>query len=116
MQISAIRNRRNETASGPQNEKLLGDTKLSNFLSRKKSRQNSPEAGLLLRKAIPANSCQSLNYLVMQYLFHKKNKVSFDPVSALSHFIVPRSAEAEAEAETSSSEEPITVGTLFHIF
>nr|ULQ69753.1 ribosomal protein S3 [Mayaca fluviatilis]ULQ69772.1 ribosomal protein S3 [Mayaca fluviatilis] len=35
----------------------------------------------------------SLNYLVMQYLLNTKNKIYFDPVGVLNHFVAPGVAE-----------------------
>ena len=53
----------------------------------------------MLEKIIPSLSTPSLNYFVMQYLFSTKNQVVFDPVGALSHFVVPGVAAQSCSAE-----------------
>nr|BCT42981.1 ribosomal protein S3 [Musa ornata] len=45
-------------------------------------------------RTLPAAAVRpSLNYLVMQYLLNTKNKIHFDPVSVLNHFVAPGLAE-----------------------
>lgn len=58
-----------------------------------------PECSQVLEKIVPAMNTPSLNYFVQQYLCSTKNKVSFDPIGALSHFVVPG-----LDAKSSSSE------------
>ena len=53
----------------------------------KKSRYGGP-TGHLPKGAFPAVR-PSFNYLVMQYLLNTKNKIHFDPVLVLNHFVAP---------------------------
>lgn len=46
----------------------------------------------LLKRTLPAVR-PSFNYLVMQYFFNTKNKMHFDPVVVLNHFVAPGVAE-----------------------
>jgi len=46
----------------------------------------------LLKRTLPAVRL-SLNYLVMQYFFNTKNKMHFNPVLVLNHFVAPGVAE-----------------------
>ncbi|VAH13145.1 unnamed protein product [Triticum turgidum subsp. durum] len=46
----------------------------------------------LLKRTLPAVR-PSLNYSVMQYFFNTKNKMHFDPVLVLNHFVAPGVAE-----------------------
>nr|WOH22597.1 ribosomal protein S3 [Nervilia aragoana] len=57
----------------------------------KKSRSDGPTSHLL-KRTLPAVR-PSLNYSVMQYLFNTKNKMHFDPVVVLNHFVAPGVAE-----------------------
>lgn len=47
---------------------------------------------LLLKRTLPAVRL-SLNYSVMQYFFNTKNKMHFNPVLVLNHFVAPGVAE-----------------------
>ncbi|CAN6447154.1 unnamed protein product [Victoria cruziana] len=66
-------------------------TKLFKFFFPKKSRFDGPTSNLLIR-TLPAVR-PSLNYFVMQYFLKKKNKMHFDPVVVLNHFVAPGMAE-----------------------
>nr|YP_009381293.1 ribosomal protein S3 [Utricularia reniformis]ART31123.1 ribosomal protein S3 [Utricularia reniformis] len=63
-------------------------TKLVVFFP-KKSRSDSPTSHLRTLPAVRS----SLNYSVMQYNLNTKNKMHFDPVSVLNHFVAPGVAE-----------------------
>ncbi|RWR86374.1 ribosomal protein S3 mitochondrion [Cinnamomum micranthum f. kanehirae] len=56
-----------------------------------KSRSDGPTSHLL-KRTLPAVR-PSLNYSVMQYLLNTKNKMHFDPVVVLNHFVAPGVAE-----------------------
>jgi small subunit ribosomal protein S3 len=69
-------------------------TKLKSHLQnhlQKKSRSDGPTSHLL-KRTLPAVR-PSLNYLVMQYFFNTKNKMHFNPVLVLNHFVAPGVAE-----------------------
>ena len=66
-------------------------TKLFKFFFPKKSRSDGPTSHLL-KRTLPAVR-PSLNYSVMQYLLNTKNKIHFDPVVVLNHFVAPGVAE-----------------------
>nr|UDH53971.1 ribosomal protein S3 [Hemerocallis citrina]UDH53991.1 ribosomal protein S3 [Hemerocallis citrina] len=66
-------------------------TKLLKFFLPKKSRSGGPTSHLL-KRTLPAVR-PSLNYSVMQYLLNTKNKMHFDPVVVLNHFVAPGVAE-----------------------
>ncbi|KAK4837693.1 hypothetical protein QYF36_007694 [Acer negundo] len=66
-------------------------TKLFKFFFPKKSRSDGPTSHLL-KRTLPAVR-PSLNYSVMQYLLNTKNKMHFDPVVVLNHFVAPGVAE-----------------------
>ncbi|XBI51599.1 hypothetical protein VPH35_034087 [Triticum aestivum] len=57
----------------------------------KKSRSDGPTSHLL-KRTFPAVR-PSLNYSIMQYFFNTKNKMHFDPVLVLNHFVAPGVAE-----------------------
>ncbi|KAL1318051.1 hypothetical protein AAHE18_15G178300 [Arachis hypogaea] len=65
--------------------------KFFKFFFLKKSRSDGP-AGHLFKRTLPAVR-PSLNYSVMQYLLNRKNKIHFDPVVVLNHFVTPGVAE-----------------------
>ncbi|KAJ8642101.1 hypothetical protein MRB53_018795 [Persea americana] len=65
--------------------------KLFKFFFLKKSRSDGPMSHLL-KRTLPAVR-PSLNYSVMQYLLNTKNKMHFDPVVVLNHFVAPGVAE-----------------------
>lgn len=68
-------------------------TKFFKFLLPKESRDyNRGPTSHLLKRTLPALR-PSLNYLVMQYLLNTKNKMHFDPVVVLNHFVAPGVAE-----------------------
>jgi small subunit ribosomal protein S3 len=64
-------------------------TKLFHFFFPFQYRSNSLTSHL---RTLPAVR-PSLNYLVMQYLLNTKNKMNFDPVVVLNHFVAPGVAE-----------------------
>lgn len=64
-------------------------TKLFKFFLPKNS--DGPTSNLL-KRTLPAVR-PSFNYLVMQYFFNTKNKMHFDPVVVLNHFVAPGVAE-----------------------
>nr|AMC33102.1 ribosomal protein S3 [Viola bicolor] len=66
-------------------------TKLLKFFLPKKSRSDGPPSHLL-KRTLPAMRF-SLNYSVMQYFLNTKNKMHFDPVVVLNHFVAPGVAE-----------------------
>jgi small subunit ribosomal protein S3 len=57
----------------------------------KKSHSDGPTSHLL-KRTLPAVR-PSLNYSVMQYFFNTKNKMHFNPVLVLNHFVAPGVAE-----------------------
>lgn len=69
---------------------LLKRNRIKLFLP-KKSRSDGPTSHLL-KRTLPAVR-PSLNYSVMQYFFNTKNKMHFDPVLILNHFVAPGVAE-----------------------
>ncbi|KAL0386658.1 UNVERIFIED_CONTAM: Ribosomal protein S3, mitochondrial [Sesamum latifolium] len=73
------------------------------YLSSFSQRSPAPTAPTshLLKRTLPAVR-SSLNYSVMQYLLNTKNKMHFDPVVVLNHFVAPGVAE------------PSTMGELMH--
>nr|ABA99235.1 Mitochondrial ribosomal protein S3, putative, expressed [Oryza sativa Japonica Group] len=54
--------------------------------------ENDGPTSHLLKRTLPAVR-PSLNYSVMQYFFNTKNKMHFDPVVVLNHFVAPGVAE-----------------------
>ncbi|CAN6462390.1 unnamed protein product [Victoria cruziana] len=81
----------NDIAFLIENDDSFIKTKLFKFFFPKKSRSNGPTSNLLIR-TLPA-VCPSLNYFVMQYFLKKKNKMHFDRVVVLNHFVAPGVAE-----------------------
>lgn len=80
-------------------------TKLFKFFFPKKSRSNGPTSHLL-KKTLPAVR-PSLNYLVMQYLLNTKNKINFDPVVVLNHFVAPGVAEPSTMGRANAQERSL---------
>jgi small subunit ribosomal protein S3 len=70
---------------------FLPKLNLFKFFFPKKSRSDGPMSHPL-KRTLPAVR-PSLNYLVMQYFFNTKNKMHFDPVVVLNHFVAPGVAE-----------------------
>ncbi|XP_051149677.1 ribosomal protein S3, mitochondrial-like [Andrographis paniculata] len=70
-----------------ENDDSFRKTKLLKFFFPKKSRSDGPTSHLL-KRTLPAVR-SSLNYSVMQYLLNTKNKMHFDPVYVLNHFVAP---------------------------
>lgn len=81
----------NDIAFLIENDDSFRKTKLFKFFFPKKSRSDGPTSHLL-KRTLPAVR-PSLNYLVMQYLLNTKNKMHFDPVVVLNHFVAPGVAE-----------------------
>lgn len=81
----------NDIAFLIENDDSFRKTKLFKFFFPKKSRSDGPTSHLL-KRTLPAVR-PSLNYLVMQYLLNTKNKIHFDPVVVLNHFVAPGVAE-----------------------
>nr|YP_010737545.1 ribosomal protein S3 [Zantedeschia aethiopica]WEQ71686.1 ribosomal protein S3 [Zantedeschia aethiopica] len=81
----------NDIAFLIENDDSFRKTKLFKFFLPKKSRSDGPTSHLL-KRTLPAVR-PSLNYSVMQYFFNTKNKMHFDPVVVLNHFVAPGVAE-----------------------
>jgi len=81
----------NDIAFLIENDDSFRKTKLFKFFFPKKSRSDGPTSHLL-KRTLPAVR-PSLNYLVMQYLLNTKNKIHFDPLVVLNHFVAPGVAE-----------------------
>ncbi|KAK9081431.1 hypothetical protein Sjap_026623 [Stephania japonica] len=81
----------NDIAFLIENDDSFRKTKLFKFFFPNKSRSDGPTSHLL-KRTLPAVR-PSLNYLVMQYLLNTKNKMHFDPVVVLNHFVAPGVAE-----------------------
>ena len=81
----------NDIAFLIENDDSFRKTKLFKLFLPKKSRSDGPTSHLL-KRTLPAVR-PSLNYLVMQYLLNTKNKMHFDPVVVLNHFVAPGVAE-----------------------
>ncbi|QHN95463.1 Ribosomal protein [Arachis hypogaea] len=81
----------NDIAFLIENDDSFRKTKFFKFFFPKKSRSDGP-AGHLFKRTLPAVR-PSLNYSVMQYLLNRKNKIHFDPVVVLNHFVTPGVAE-----------------------
>ncbi|XBI46867.1 hypothetical protein VPH35_110985 [Triticum aestivum] len=69
---------------------LLKRNRIKLFLPKKSHSDDSTSH--LLKRTLPAVR-SSLNYSVMQYFFNTKNKMHFDPVLVLNHFVAPGVAE-----------------------
>ncbi|KAM7249166.1 hypothetical protein ACFE04_019746 [Oxalis oulophora] len=81
----------NDIAFLIENDDSFRKTKLFKFFFPKKSRSDGPTSHLLF-STLPAVR-PSLNFSVMQYLLNTKNKMNFDPVVVLNHFVAPGVAE-----------------------
>nr|YP_010250677.1 ribosomal protein S3 [Nymphaea hybrid cultivar]QTV76333.1 ribosomal protein S3 [Nymphaea hybrid cultivar] len=81
----------NDIAFLIENDDSFIKTKLFKFFFPKKSRSDGPTSNLLIR-TLPAVR-PSFHYFVMQYFLKKKNKMHFDPVVVLNHFVAPGVAE-----------------------
>nr|QRG30063.1 ribosomal protein S3 [Phalaenopsis aphrodite subsp. formosana] len=81
----------NDIAFLIENDDSFKKTQFFKFFLPKKSRSDGPTSNLL-KRTLPAVR-PSLNYLVMQYFFNTKNKMHFDPVVVLNHFVAPGVAE-----------------------
>ena len=84
----------NDIAFLIKNDDSFRKTKFFKFFFPKKSRSDSPTSHLLKIKRTPLPAVRpSLNFSVMQYLLNTKNKMHFDPVVVLNHFLAPGVAE-----------------------
>nr|WHE10390.1 ribosomal protein S3 [Chiloschista viridiflava] len=81
----------NDIAFLIENDDSSKKTQFFKFFLPKKSRSDGPTSNLL-KRTLPAVR-PSLNYSVMQYFFNTKNKMHFDPVVVLNHFVAPGVAE-----------------------
>nr|YP_001661416.1 ribosomal protein S3 [Cycas taitungensis]QXE43879.1 ribosomal protein S3 [Cycas revoluta]BAF98418.1 ribosomal protein S3 [Cycas taitungensis] len=78
---------------------VSGKTKFFKFLFPKKFRSDGPTSKRLLQ-TIPAVR-PSFNYSVMQYFFHMKNQIHFDPIDV----VVPNNLVAPGVAEPGGADE-----------
>lgn len=78
----------NDIAFLIENDSYFKKTKLFKFFFKKKNSYKKKEKSNLLKRTLSAVR-PSLNYLVMQYLLNTKNKINFDPVLVLNHFVEP---------------------------
>ncbi|KAL5987420.1 hypothetical protein ACLOJK_038586 [Asimina triloba] len=81
----------NDIAFLIENDDSSRKTKLFKFFFPKKSRSGGPTSHIL-KRTLPAVR-PSLNYSAMQYLWNTKNKMHFDPIVVLNHFVAPGVAE-----------------------
>uniref|UniRef100_UPI0030034515 ribosomal protein S3 n=1 Tax=Trachelospermum jasminoides TaxID=69389 RepID=UPI0030034515 len=95
----------NDIAFLIENDDSFRKTKIFKFFFPKKSRSNGPTSHLL-KKTLPAVR-PSLNYLVMQYLLNTKNKIHFDPVVVLNHFVAPGVAEPSTMGRANAQERSL---------
>nr|AUD57096.1 ribosomal protein S3 [Paederia foetida] len=95
----------NDIAFLIENDDSFRKTKLFKFFFPKKSRSNGP-ASHLLKRTLPAVR-PSLNYSVMQYLLNTKNKINFDPVVVLNHFVAPGVAEPSTMGRANAQERSL---------
>nr|YP_010137149.1 ribosomal protein S3 [Tolypanthus maclurei]QWM97225.1 ribosomal protein S3 [Tolypanthus maclurei] len=88
-------------------------TKLFKFFFPKKSCSDGPTSHLL-KRTLPAVR-PSLNYLVMQYLLNTKNKIHFDPVVVLNHFVAELSTMGGANTQERSLDKRIRSRIAFFV-
>ena len=81
----------NDIAFLIENDDSFRKTSFFKFFFPQKSRSDGPTSHLF-KRTLPAVR-PSLNYSVMQYLLNRKNKMHFDPVVVLNHFVAPGVAE-----------------------
>ncbi|KAL6512812.1 Small ribosomal subunit protein uS3m [Orobanche minor] len=88
-----------------ENDDSFRKTKLFLFFCPKKSRSDGPTSHLQQRTlpAVPS----SLNYSVMQYLLNTKNKMHFDPVVVLNHFVAPGVTEPSTMGGANAQERSL---------
>lgn len=89
----------NDIAFSIENDDSSGKTKFFKFLFPKKFRSDGPTSKRLLQ-TIPAVR-PSFNYSVMQYFFHMKNQIHFDPIDV----VVPNNIVAPGVAEPGGADE-----------
>lgn len=85
----------NDIAFLIENDDSFRKTKLFKFFFPNQSRSDGPTSHLL-KITLPAVR-SSFHYLVMQYLLNTKNKMHFDPVYVLNHFVAPGVAEPSTQ-------------------
>ena len=95
----------NDIAFLIENDDSFRKTKLFKFFFPKKSRSNGPTSHLL-KRTLPAVR-PSLNYSVMQYFVNTKNKMNFDPVVVLNHFVAPGVAEPSTMGRANAQERSL---------
>ena len=104
----------NDIAFLIKNDDSFRKTKLFKFFFPKKS---GPTSHLLKRTLHAVRP--SLNYSVMQYLLNTKNKIHFDPVVVLNHFVAPGVAEpstmGRANAQERSNDKRIRSRIAFFV-
>ncbi|KAI3474570.1 hypothetical protein Pfo_029500 [Paulownia fortunei] len=88
-----------------ENDDSFRKTKLFLFFCPKKSRSDGPTSHLQQRTLPAVRS--SLNYSVMQYLLNTKNKMHFDPVVVLNHFVAPGVAEPSTMGGANAQERSL---------
>nr|YP_009867080.1 ribosomal protein S3 [Rotheca serrata]QKG04059.1 ribosomal protein S3 [Rotheca serrata] len=88
-----------------ENDDSFRKTKLFLFFFPKKSRSDGPRSHLQQRTLPAVRS--SLNYSVMQYLLNTKNKMHFDPVVVLNHFVAPGVAEPSTMGGANAQERSL---------
>ncbi|KAG8363160.1 hypothetical protein BUALT_BualtMtG0002400 (mitochondrion) [Buddleja alternifolia] len=88
-----------------ENDDSFRKTKLFKFFFPKKSRSDGPTSHLQQRTLPAVRS--SLNYSVMQYLLNTKNKMHFDPVVVLNHFVAPGVAEPSTMGGANAQERSL---------
>nr|YP_009316386.1 ribosomal protein S3 [Castilleja paramensis]ANJ04347.1 ribosomal protein S3 [Castilleja paramensis] len=88
-----------------ENDDSFIKTKLFLFFCPKKSRSDGPTSHLQQRTLPAVRS--SLNYSVMQYLLNTKNKMHFDPVVVLNHFVTPGVAEPSTMGGANAQERSL---------
>jgi small subunit ribosomal protein S3 len=95
----------NDIAFLIENDSSFRQTKLFKFFLPRKFHYNGP-ASRLLKRILPAVR-PSLNYSVMQYLFNTKNKIHFDPVLVLNHFVAPGVVEPSTMKRANTQERSL---------
>ncbi|KAL0533057.1 hypothetical protein IC582_030623 [Cucumis melo] len=85
----------NDIAFLIENDDSFRKTKFFKFFFPNQSRSDGPTSHL--RKITLPAVRSSFHYLVMQYLLNTKNKMHFDPVYVLNHFVAPGVAEPSTQ-------------------
>lgn len=103
----------NDIAFLIENDDSSKKTKCIHFFLPKKSRSDGPTSHLL-KRTLPAVR-PSLNYSVMQYFFNTKNKMHFDPVVVLNHFVAPGVAEPSTMGGAKANDKRIRSRIAFFV-